>query len=373
MSEDNDDVWGSKKGPPSAFANPSVLEAESGDGDLGHGDSTDFTAEQDHAEHAGEPSFQAASKGPNVAILALAVLLVIGVVAGAGFVVKQKFFSSKPAVQERIAVSEPSVEVPGQPGGSVFDAPSTKSGSSVFEQSAEKAIPLNPMDASATAVVLPPSSAASAPATVLPSAATTVAQGASPTVVVVPAKTEVVVATPPVKPYMAPVIETKVAEKPAEVVAPVKEVVVAAKAPPKPKAKLAVKTVVDKAAQSETIKTARKSTKRARTQLAKAPRETRVARSTSTLRGRAAARAKLATTSAETGEETIVLNRGLKVQSIYPQSGPNAQAWVTDANGKTEVVRVGDSLRNGPMVTAIVGEKGQVVTTSGVITTRGVR
>lgn len=372
MSDDNDDVWGSKKGPPSAFANPSVLEADSGHVDLGQGDPVDFTADQEPVEHTGEPSFQTASKGPNIAILALAGLLGIGIVGGAGFVVKQKFFSSKPAVQERIAVSEPSMEVPVQSSGSVFDAPSAKGGSSVFEQSAEKSIPLNPMDASATPVASPPSSAASAPAVAQPSTVTTVTQGTSPLVVVVPAKTDVVVATPPVKPYVAPVVETKVAEKPAEVAAPAKEVVVA-KTAPKPKVKPVVKAVVDKAASSETTQTARKSTTRARTQLAKAPRATRVARSGSTSKERAAARAKLATTSAETGEETIVLNRGLKVQSIYPQSGPNAQAWVTDGNGKTEVVRVGDSLRNGPMVTAIVGEKGQVVTTSGVITTRGVR
>ena len=75
---------------------------------------------------------------------------------------------------------------------------------------------------------------------------------------------------------------------------------------------------------------------------------------------------------AKAGQETIVLPDGMKVHAIYPLSGPDTQAWIREPSGRTTIVRVGEFLA-GAQVTKIQAEKGEVVTTSGVLSSSGQR
>jgi hypothetical protein len=69
--------------------------------------------------------------------------------------------------------------------------------------------------------------------------------------------------------------------------------------------------------------------------------------------------------------EMLMLPKGLKVTSIYPQAGMNAQAWLTDGSGRLEIVRAGDTLMNGIEIIKITPETGEVFTSAGVITSKG--
>lgn len=76
--------------------------------------------------------------------------------------------------------------------------------------------------------------------------------------------------------------------------------------------------------------------------------------------------------SGEKAQEVFMLTNDLKLKAIYPPTGANVQAWISNDLGHTQIVRVGDTLRGGAKVVAIVAEKGLVKTNSGVITSRGI-
>jgi hypothetical protein len=70
--------------------------------------------------------------------------------------------------------------------------------------------------------------------------------------------------------------------------------------------------------------------------------------------------------------QAAALPAGLRVHAVYPLSGPDAQAWIREPNGRTTVVRAGDLLA-GARVTSVVPERGEVHTSSGVIGLGGTR
>ncbi len=71
--------------------------------------------------------------------------------------------------------------------------------------------------------------------------------------------------------------------------------------------------------------------------------------------------------------EKWLLPESLRVVAVYPLSGPHAQAWLADSLGKTFIVREGDRIFQGVQVGSVNAERMEVVTTSGVVTTRGLR
>ena len=335
---DEDAIWGDDgsspnkgQGATSAFTAPSmVVEADS-----------HFPDDQEHHEEENTAGDEAAKPKSNVMILALAGLIVLGVVGGVGYMVNQKYFAQK-------ASSDSSA---------VFETPLSKSAvnANVFDE----APPINPADAP------PPLVAASAPqgAELVPSvlalaapAGISSAPVAIATTVVVPPKVEKpVVVVIPAK-VDSPVVVVQA--KPVEIEKPTA-------LPSEVKVEVAPKKVVThkRAARQVVVATASPNTK--------ASRSTGKAKVKS--KGRAKAKAKAV--SAEAGEkaEIFMLPAGIKVKSVYPLSGKDVQAWLTDGAGRTEIVRVGDSLRSGSRVTAIVAEKGLVITDAGTITTRGAR
>jgi len=70
-------------------------------------------------------------------------------------------------------------------------------------------------------------------------------------------------------------------------------------------------------------------------------------------------------------EESIAINPKLHVVAVYPLSGKHVQAWVSDGR-TTNIVRVGDEVSQGVVVTAIKAESLEVLTPSGRVTSRGV-
>lgn len=68
--------------------------------------------------------------------------------------------------------------------------------------------------------------------------------------------------------------------------------------------------------------------------------------------------------------ETVVLPDGLQVVAVFPRTGPLAQAWVRDAQGRTYVVAEGSALA-GARVTKVDAQAETVTTTAGRITARG--
>ena len=70
-------------------------------------------------------------------------------------------------------------------------------------------------------------------------------------------------------------------------------------------------------------------------------------------------------------EEVFVINPRLHVVAVYPLSGVNVQAWVSDGR-TTNVVRVGDEVSHGVVVTGIKAESLEVLTRAGRVTSRGV-
>lgn len=370
---ESDDVWGNAS--PSAFTTSNVVDAN----DV-YAESAEAMAQTDFTE--AQPTRAGAAK-PNIAILAVAGLVGMAALGGFGFIVKQKLFPAERTEQQRSLVNE--VSKSSQKPGSVFDAPLVGAApASVLEPTTT---PTQALAAIQTvAVTLPESAPASVIAT--PVAATASAPGAAkvaqPLASTVPTASSslaaAVAAAPsagPTAASAAPVMKEK--EKVKHVAAPA-AVATAGESPALAKAVPAKKSVADsKPADSKTSETKPKAEKKSvvatrqpsktrepvvRSRSAK-PKSTRFAKQTKEVQTSSA--------KAGSGSETIVLQGGLKVQSIYPQSGPNAQAWVKDSSGRTEIVRVGDFLRGGAMVTAIIGEKGHVVTAAGLITTQGVR
>lgn len=322
MSGNNDEnVW-DKQNVPSAFSSATVVDADDVSVYRQETDSIDETdAGEFPAGHADQE--QSAEKKPNLAILTLAGVFGLAVLGGVGFFAKQKFFPPSDSQQQIVS------EVSTQNGGSVFDAPISNARASVFEPETTK-----PLSASATVQI------SAAPAMVASVEVAPPSTSASGTVVPAKASADV----DPLK-VTAPVIA------PIEIEA--KEVPV----------KRATKTV--KVAASSTLASANHRPRKLPAPAVVAQRKSKSVR--------VAKKSGATVAIAHPASETFVLERGLKVKSIYPQSGPNAQAWISDLTGKTEIVRVGDPIRGGPIVTAIIGEKGHVVTGSGVVTTLGVR
>lgn len=96
--------------------------------------------------------------------------------------------------------------------------------------------------------------------------------------------------------------------------------------------------------------------------------ERKAARRLSTPRKNPEARTQLA--KAQT-EEIFAINPNLHVVAVYPLSGEHVQAWVSDGR-TTNVVRVGDEVSQGVVVTGIKAESLEVLTRAGRVTSRGV-
>jgi hypothetical protein len=96
--------------------------------------------------------------------------------------------------------------------------------------------------------------------------------------------------------------------------------------------------------------------------------ERKVARRLSTPRKKPEARTQLAKAQPE---EIFAINPKLHVVAVYPLSGAHVQAWVSDGR-TTSVVRVGDEVSQGVVVTGIKAESLEVLTRVGRVTSRGV-
>ena len=293
-----------------------------------------------------------APRGPNYPILAVLAVVGLAAMGGAGWWANKQFFTPKvnPA-RELMAVRAETAKlpnVPTMPFSTKADGGGGKAEISVFDEPA-------PASANVPVVV----AAASAPA-VSPALPSVVAVAPSVGVFVPPSSTYVltpalaVPVTTTVVPSAAPVTSTKASAA----VVPAKQAQLATQ--------LAAPKVVVAAAEPVTKRSVKAATK-----TSTATRRV-VARTKALKRVVAQRRGARVTAKAATSVEEFMLPRGLSVQSIYPMSGPNAQAWLTDSNGKVEIVRVGDSLRSGPQVLSIRGERGEVATSAGLITTRGV-
>lgn len=352
----DEDPWATPSGSGSAFSQPNVIDAEDS---ILHEEGAQGD-DPYHEESAGNGTAATAKSKPNIAILGLAGLLVIGVIGGAGFIAKQKLFPDRQP-RERVAVISPQdLVLETAPPGNVFDAPVAArpappaSATNVFDSPVEVAKP-DAKEASPVTVTVSGSDSAT-----LPLAAQS--QPAKP------AGVTVTVNVPPTEP--------PVASKAAALVVPSPETKTEP-APPTPAVKAepvarpASEKAPAKAKASITTAKAPKPVRKPVTRVA-SDRTKKVAKSTYQRKTRVATGVARAAVARAEPKETFVLPRGLKVQSIYPQTGANAQAWLTDGSGRTEVVSKGDTLRSGAQVIQIVAEKGQVITTSGVITTRGI-
>lgn len=304
-------------------------------------------------EYPSEDSVRAAKPKPNYAMLAMAGVVGLAILGGTGAFVKQKFFGAKPGE----FVSPQAAQV-----NTINPASAQAAPVSAFEASA--AVSANKPSGD---VFDSPSSAASAASLPTAAAVGVTAATAANTALAksVEAKYDAPAATVPAKPAVAMAAPVDVA--PANVTvsdkavktpkAPATEKVAVAE-PVKGQPKVAVKAAAKPKKYASATK-AKSRTQRQSTRLAKKSSKVKVA--------------KAATGVGASGSEMFVLGRGMKVKSIFPQSGPNAQAWVADGSGRVEVVRVGDTLKGGSQVLAIIGEKGQVVTTGGTISTQGAR
>lgn len=327
QNDELDDMWGQPAAgagagkADSAFTEPSmVVDEERVDPTMGEDDASGH----EHTETSAPVS------KPNVGMLAGVAVIGLALLGGAGYILSSKF-SSKPPRSEAVVVMEPVSQT--KAGASVFDAPSPGN--------REAAASLDVFDAPVKDLAAAPSAPASAPPA--PSAfvlAAVPVSGASAPVATAlatsPTKVEVMAA----KPVAAPVVD-----------APLKvEPVVAVKAVPSMKARVA-------AARTAKVKPV-------------------VSVATKRRPARILARAKSApavATSGASGAEEFMLPRGLKVQSVYPTSGENVQAWIADQSGRVEIVRVGESLKSGATVTRINAERGEVITSAGTITGRRIR
>lgn len=322
MSNDNDEeLWGNAS--TSAFPEPPLVVDTSDENP--HPDAGDSVIEDaDEAAPAKPPK-------PNIAILALAGLLVVGVLGGAGMMVKSRFLDHK-ASEDSIASSQGLEEPIATDAPSVFDAPSKVAevpAATVFDQAAA------PVAQPASETVGTPASPTSSP----------VAAAAAP-----PAVAAVSEPKPSAKNIVA---ETSAASKTADVT-PVKtekldQPATVVKTQVRTPHHVAVHHAVNRAPQRVASNKPRKDRKdtKSSVEVAAAPAQTEV--------------------------ELPLLPKGLKVRSVYPQWGKDVQAWISDASGRTEIIRVGDTLRNGAYVKSIVAEKGEVITSAGVITTNGVK
>lgn len=288
----------------------------------------------------GEDSAQKASSAgkPNIAILGVAAVIGLVMLGVVGMFVKDKLAPSAASDQRETLVEAPIS----------MDAPV-----SVFKQA--------PTDAAANIFDKPPGNQ----------------QGAFPVDVAAPAPAleEAVASVQPPEPVSAPVAPVAEAFQPIELVKPAPAVVAECK--PVEQASQcdngSVKSSQVAGANSK-AKTAAKP-KRAVARTAKAHSHARQAIVWGKSKSRSAVQPEVVAKSVETAQpvEVFLLPRGVRVHSVFPQSGPNVQAWLAVKGGGTEIVRVGEKLRSGAMVTAIYADKDEVVTSSGTITSSGVR
>lgn len=344
-AQTDEQLWGlpSKPGngtdtPTSAFASPPMtIDIDENPVNPVHQGSQDT----ENADVEGEKDLSTSEKAdgangakPNIALLAVAGVLTLSILGGAGFFIKEKLYPSA-VTREPLGLEVLQSSLPDRAAKNV----------NVFD-----AAPAAPADAPA-APTLPASVPAAPVAVVVASAASAPASAAVPVVSVAPvvAAAAAAIATPAAS--AAAAVVTKVAESAAPATTAntakpaaktVKPVTLTAQA-----AKPAVKRVVHANAKPKTSKL-----KTAKLQKSRFPKK-------ATVPGEPA--------------ETYMLPSGLSVKAIFPQTGANAQAWISDSSGRTQVVHIGDTLQGGAKVVAIVGEKGEVVTSSGVITSRRTR
>lgn len=330
-AQTDDQLWGmpSKPGngadaPASAFTS-SPMTIDIGDNPVNPVNPVEQSSHSSQGDENAEDekdlskSEKAAGAKPNMALLAVAGVLTLSILGGAGFFIKEKLYPS--AVKREplgLEVLQTSLPDSAAKNVSVFDAPP-----------AAPAAPASSPAAPVAAVVASAAVAPVAPAAPVVAAAAVAAAAAAIVTPVTPA---------------APAVAAKVTESAAPAAAqntakPVKPVTLTVQA-----ARPVVKRVAHAHAKPKTVKL-----KTAKLQKNRFPKK-------ATVPGEAA--------------ETYMLPSGLSVKAIFPQTGANAQAWISDSSGRTQVVHIGDTLQSGAKVTAIVGEKGEVVTSSGVITSR---
>lgn len=340
---DDDLGWGT---PPTAaashkssFTEPQLvtdISDREDDAALDHHDSSGDHADDDVEHSSDDVNETAAVKSPpNYAILAMVGVLGLSLVGGMGWWANKQFFSKPSSAQSRSSMQAESV----------FNEPApTQVAGGLGSAEAINVFDTPPVPAAAGI----PAAAASSPGPAAPvPAALPSAQVVAPAAAAAPVAPAVVAPTVPVVTSTAP-----------------KTTAVAAKVSPaasnRPAPVVTSETVATQSVETKVLtkKTAKRTVARSRTKERLAQRRVKKAKTL------------LAKSTGTT--EVFLLPRGMSVRSIYPASGPNAQAWVSDSAGRVQIVRVGESLRSGPQVTAIRGETGEVTTTSGVLSTRGV-
>lgn len=378
MQDDDGLAWGAthkKTGPTheaSAFNEPVLIDDISVD-------RNDDDEQQNHDAPHDHQVNPPPKNNPNIAILALVGVLGLGLLGGVGWAVTQKFNakSAKTASDEiplaasstATAVSFPLVEPKLSASPSVFDA--------VPETLTAPGAPASAV-AAASAPVVPPvvSLALSVPTAAAVSVVGVDGAGSvaavkpvdAPLVAVVPAKVAATTASSSTGAVAVPAASSSTSapssiepKKTATVNASVNgsDAAVDTKKQPSPKAVKAAakhKTVMRK----PVVVLASGSRREATAKTVHVARHSRIPDKTMEAQQ-------------SLPIEEFVLPNGMKVSGIYPTTGPNAQAWIADGHGKVEIVRVGESLRSGPQVLSISGEKGQVGTTAGIISSNGVQ
>jgi hypothetical protein len=309
---DPDALWGTTApAPASSFTDVNVITAE-----------TEEILDEDRSGESDEAPEK--KKGKNYGILAAAVAIILALLGGVAWMVMDQL--STP-VSKKI---EPVENVAAPQVASVFDK--------TDKTPAPTALPVTEATGAAAlpAVVVAPAIAVAAP--------TLPATAVPPTAPAVPVATVATTAAPVVavvataaKPEQAKAIEA-----PKEVIEPPVNVV---------KTKYTKKRPVKKRQSEHATRLDRVD-----------ERSTKAALSTPVMDDKPASKK---------NDEVLMLPKGLKVTSIYPQVGVDVQAWLTDGAGRLEVVRVGDTLVNGIQIIKITPETGEVFTSAGVITNKG--
>lgn len=302
---------------------------------------------ESHEEEAGEgeePPAKDEKKKPNVAILAAAGAMVLVVLGGLGFFVKTKLFPSKPIAP---------IEMPVSP----MAEPSSTKPSSVFDEPKVAAVPGAPASGSVfDAPVVSP--ALNNPALAASHSAPTVAPPVSPIAASSSLSPQSLAMTAPVT--AKPVIPAVPVVAPVVAIEPATPVVT-------PKKPAVLKTRI---IEPSTENTTHQSVHAVHATATHKVHTAKVHASVSAKK-KAASGVESAKNEPQPEISKMEMPGNLKVMSIYPQTGTNVQAWVSDGASHTEIVRVGDKLRSGAIVKSISPEKGEIVTTSGVITSRG--
>lgn len=317
----DDDIWGDAPvKQDSAFSEPSPVV------DLEHDDGEQELAPKEVPKGA-----------PNYAILAVAALIGVGILGGGGYFGYTKLFPGNRVVELDVATdvmpppvssiaSTAAIPMSGVTGGGVFDMPAAD------------------RDALPAVVPAPSLEAQGAPAKM----EGLVAASSSPE----PASVQ---AVEPSKPAVTVPEQTLGAEKRSP------EVVRSGMTPKTPKTpKAAKEDVLDSKVATSAANNAKKSVKPK-----KAP-GYQVARKQT--KKKIAKRVTEATPVAQSIPEAV---KNVRLVGVYPLSGKNAQAWISNGQGATIVVRKGDTI-NGINILEVIPEKNLVRTSVGTVSTSGV-